>query len=112
MAKRKSELEIEVEIATENWIAINKKVDPVEWEAWTRWRRQELRSKIEPDNLTVPTPFPPITQAAAKEYIEVVRKIRKIIGWTGTNSRLPSDPSAMLTIVQGGKLDHKPRAAE
>jgi hypothetical protein len=97
MARFKSDLENEIDIATENWIAITKKVDPVEWDAWTKWRTRELRVRSQPEGLTVPTPFPPVTVAAAKEYIEVVRKIRKMIGWTGSTSRLPSDPGAHMT---------------
>lgn len=94
MAKRKSELENEIDDTCESWIAVNKNLDPAQWEAWTAWRKREMRTRLEPENLTVPTMFPPATVAAAKAYLETVRKIRLLVGWKDGTARLTNDPGA------------------
>lgn len=94
MAKRSDDRD--VEILTENWISINKKQDPIAWQAWADWRRNELRSLIDPENFTVPTPFPPSTVAAAKEYIAIVQQIRKSVGWNDSRAQMPKSVGAWM----------------
>lgn len=84
----------DVDSLVDSWISVNRKEDPAEWKAWYEWRRASLGSFTEPDNFTVPTPFPPTTQAAAKAYVEAVRQLRKSIGWNTTRARLNDDVRA------------------
>lgn len=100
MAKPETELDKEIRILTENWVAVNKKEQPLEYNAWRGWRIREMRSFIEPDYFTVPTELPPTTVAGAQAYFDVVRKIRKSIGWRTPKANLPKDPSAWM-----GELD-------
>jgi hypothetical protein len=92
MGKPKTDYETDALVA--DWISVNKAEDPVAWEAWRVWRADELGSHIEPDSFTVPTPFPPATVAAAREYIAIVRQLRAAIGWKSSKSRINSDVSA------------------
>jgi hypothetical protein len=94
MGKRRSDSDIEDLV--ENWIGISKDQDPIAWQAWTAWRRDQLRVASMPDNLTVPSPFPPATIAAAKEYVAIVQQIRAAIGWKDSRSRLPTNISAWM----------------
>lgn len=94
MAKRNDDRDIEV--LTENWISIGRKEDPVAWNAWRDWRRAQLGAQIEPDAFTVPTPFPPATIAAAREYIAIVQQIRASNGWKGQSAKLKTDVSAWM----------------
>lgn len=86
----------QIEALTENWVSINKFEDKVAWLAWTNWRRSQMRCHQEPENLTVPTPFPPSTIGAAKEYVASVKIIRGAIGWKDTRSGLSTDVSAWM----------------
>lgn len=99
MAKRPTDLDNEVSEETKNWVSIDKAQNPVEWSAWSGWRRREMRSPVEFEKLTVPTPFPPGTVAAAKAYFSTVQKIRRSNGWTESRAKLPSDPSAWMGEV-------------
>lgn len=92
MAKRSQEFAVEVLV--EDWITINRKQDPVAWTAWHDWRRAEMGSCIEPENFTVPSPFPPATVAAAKEYLAIVQQIRKSIGWNSGRASLQTNVTA------------------
>lgn len=94
MAKQKTDLEKEVDVLTENWVAVSKKEQPVEYGAWLGWRQREMKSFIEPEHFTVPTEFPPTTVAGAQAYFDVVRKIRKCVGWRTARSVLSKSPSA------------------
>lgn len=96
MAKRKSEFEMELDSDLEGWIAVRKIDNPVGWEAWTKWRRANVNSLVDHDNLTVPTEFPPTTVEAAEKYLDIVKRIRKLIGWTGERARVSSDPTAWM----------------
>jgi len=96
MARQRSDLEIEVDDAMRGWVAINRIENPMEWEAWIKWREENMRSFIRPENLTVPTEFPPLTVAAAKDYLEVVRKTRVMIGWSNGVKLLSKNPSAWM----------------
>lgn len=96
MPKRETDLEKEINILTENWVAVSRKDQPLEYGAWFHWRRQEMRSLTEPDYFTVPTELPPTTVAGAKAYFEVVRKIRKSISWRTPRANLAKDPSAWM----------------
>jgi hypothetical protein len=100
MAHKETELDKEVAALTANWVAVSKKEQPLEYNAWRGWRIREMRSFIEPDNFTVPTELPPTTVAGAQAYFDVVKKIRKCIGWRTQRSHLPKDPSAWM-----GELD-------
>lgn len=93
MAKRRSDLETDIDIALENWVAVDVAVDPVNWEAWTGYRVKTLGIKTEFKKLTVPTPFPPSTVGAAKDYVEILKKIRRLHGGRST---LPNDPPAWM----------------
>lgn len=86
----------DVETLTENWISINRKEDPIAWQAWRDWRRTQMGSQIEPESFTVPTPFPPATIAAAREYIGICQQIRSSNGWKGGSSRLKTDVTAWM----------------
>lgn len=96
MAKRKSEMENEVDDTLLNWVCVNRLEEPMEWQAWINWRRDNMGSRITPENLTVPTAFPPVTVSAAKQYLETVTKIRRLNGWTGGKAKLTTDPSAWM----------------
>lgn len=96
MVKQKTDLEKEVDVLTENWVAVSQKEDGVAYEAWYEWRWREMRSQIQPDYFTVPSIFPPTTVAGAQAYFDVVRKIRKCIGWRTSRSILRKDPSAWM----------------
>ena len=60
MGKRNSDLENEVDDLTGNWVAVNRQQEPIAWQAWTNWRKQEMRTLIEPESLTVPTDSRPL----------------------------------------------------
>lgn len=96
MAKRKSEFEMELDADLDGWIAVRKLNSPAEWEAWTSWRRENANCRLELENLTVPTEFPPTTVEAAEKYLGVVKRIRKLINWTGARANVSSDPSAWM----------------
>lgn len=96
MAKRETELDKEVEALTKNWVAVKRKEQPLEWGAWLKWRKQEMDSHIEPDSFTVPTELPPTTVVGAQAYFDVVKKIRKSIGWRTKSAELPKYPSAWM----------------
>lgn len=94
MAKRDDEREVET--LTENWISINRSDDPVAWEAWRKWRREQLGCVSAPNNFTVPTPFPPATVKAAKEYVAIVQLMRKVNGWNDSRSKINPNVSAWM----------------
>jgi len=94
MAKQRSDLEIEIDDATRDWEGINRQENPLEWSAWISWRREYAGAHSEPEGLTVPTPFPPMTVQAAKDYLSVVKKIRVLVGWKSGTRRISNDPSA------------------
>ena len=96
MARQKSDLEIEVENRMAGWVAIGRQEEPMEWEAWTHWRQQNCGSKAQPESLTVPTPFPPITINAARDYLETIRKARLSMGWKRGADRVSNNPSAWM----------------
>lgn len=96
MAKRKTDLESEIDILTEHWVSVSKKDNPLEYGAWLGWRKREMGSLIEPDNFTVPTALPPTTVAGAAAYFDAVRKFRKANNWNNSRSILPKDPSAWM----------------
>jgi hypothetical protein len=96
MAKRETDLDREIDALTTHWVAVNRKENPIEYSAWLGWRKQEMRSFIEPENFTVPTAFPPTTVTGAQAYFDVVRKIRKCVGWRTMRANLPKDPSAWM----------------
>lgn len=96
MAKPQTDLEKEVDVLTKDWVSINEKEQPLEYGAWLGWRQREMRSFIQPHNFTVPTELPPTTVAGAQAYFEVVRKIRKCIGWRTPRAALPKNPSAWM----------------
>lgn len=95
-AKRKTELETEVGIRVESWISVSRSEDPMQWDAWTNWRRQNAGAVAQPDNLTVPSPFPPTTIAGVREYLETVGMMRTANGWKRGASRISKDPSAWM----------------
>jgi len=92
MAKQQTELEKEIDLLTDKWVAVNKKENPTEWQAWYEWRRAQMGSYIEPDNFTVPSMWPPMTLLTARNYFDVVRKIRKSIGWNKSSAQLADNP--------------------
>lgn len=94
MAKRSDDRDIET--MTEDWISINEKEDVQAFEAWASWRSQQMGCHNFGHNMTVPTPFPPTSVSAAREYIAVVQQIRKAIGWNGTKAKLKTDISAWM----------------
>lgn len=94
MAKRR--IDNDVDDLTDTWISVNKDQDPAAWQAWTAWRRDQLHIVAQPDNLTIPSPFPPATIAAAKEYVAVLQQIRSSIGWKDSRAKLPTDFSAWM----------------
>lgn len=94
MAKHRSDLEIEIDIAVENWVAVDQAIDPVPWEAWTNYRVGTLGIKTEFKKLTVPTTFPPTTIGAAKAYVDVLKKMRRLHG--GGRLNVPNDPPAWM----------------
>jgi len=89
-------IDAEIEALTEDWVGITQSDDPICYQAWLRWRHDELGCHIEPKAFTVPSEMPPVTQAAAKEYIATLRQIRKLIGWNTTSAKLPKDPKAWM----------------
>lgn len=98
-AKRKTDLETEVDIRTENWVAVTRAEDPMQWEAWTNWRRENAGAQAMPESLTVPSPFPPTTIAGVKEYLETVGMLRAATGWKRGRDRIAKDPSAWMGEV-------------
>jgi hypothetical protein len=92
MAKQRTDLDTEVEIATSGWISVDRKIDPQAWEAWRYWRRIALGSLIEPKAFTVPSKFPPMTHIAVSQYIEAVRLIRRSGGWNDDRAQIPEHP--------------------
>lgn len=96
MSKRRSDLEVDIDDAMESWVAVKKNENPMAWESWTKWRAEHVRPQMELENLTVPTEFPPLTVAAAKDYLEIVRKTRVLIGWSSGIKRLSTNPSAWM----------------
>jgi hypothetical protein len=84
--------EIDAEVAT--WVGITRAEDPAEWRAWTEWRRKYAGAVFDPDGLTVPTPFPPMTVKAANEYLETLKKLRRLAGHREGLKRISNDPSA------------------
>jgi len=96
MARQETELDKEIQAIVRSWVVVNRVDDPMEYEAWRKWRAAEMRSYIEPDNFTVPSPFPPTTVAGAKDYLEAVRKIRVSIGWKNQAAKLPNNPGAWM----------------
>ncbi len=93
MAKKRSDLEVDIDVAVENWVAVDQAVDPINWEAWTNYRRNALGLKTEFKKLTVPTPFPPSTIGSAKDYVEVLKKIRRL---HGGRLNVPNEPAAWM----------------
>lgn len=87
MAER--EIDRKIRIMTENWVAIGKFEAPIEWEAWTDWRRINLGCVNQPDTLTVPTDFPPATDMARRQYMETIDEIRRSIGWVKKSALAP-----------------------
>lgn len=85
-----------IEILTDGWVSVNKFEDKMCWQAWTDWRRSQLKCMQEPENLTVPSEFPPSTVSAAKEYIAALKEIRNAIGWKDSRSKLSTDVSAWM----------------
>lgn len=98
-AKRKTDLETEVDIRTENWISVNRSEDALQWEAWTNWRKANAGANAQPDNLTVPSPFPPTTMTSVKEYLETVGMMRSVCGWKKGRDRISQNPSAWMGEV-------------
>lgn len=96
MAKPQTDLEKEVDALTKDWVAVVRSEQPLEYGAWLGWRRREMGSYIEPDAFTVPTELPPTTVAGALAYFDVVKKIRKCIGWRTPLAALPKSPSAWM----------------
>ena len=96
MAKRKSDFEAQIDADVEGWVAVRKSANQAEWHAWTNWRRENANTRLEPDNLTVPTMFPPTTVAAANNYLDVVKRIRKLVNWSDKYSHVSSDPKAWM----------------
>lgn len=96
MAKPETDLDKEIQAIVRPWVVVNRVDDPMEYEAWRKWRAEEMNSFIEPDNFTVPSQFPPTTVAGARDYFEAVRKIRASIGWKNQAAKLPPNPSAWL----------------
>jgi hypothetical protein len=94
VAKRRSDLEVEIDIALENWLAVEEAADRVPWEAWTNYRVNVLGIKTVFKKLTVPTQFPPSTIGAAKDYVDVLKKICRLNG--GGRSKVPDNPSAWM----------------
>jgi hypothetical protein len=94
MARHKSDLELEIDSAVSAWVKVDKAVDPMNWQAWTNYRSNILGLRHEFEKLTVPTPFPPATIGAAKQYVDVLKKIRRFHG--GGNLNVPSDPAAWM----------------
>lgn len=92
MAGKRSD-EHELEILTNGWVAVNQMADSLEWKAWRDYRRFVLHAYAEPQNFTVPTPFPPSTEMAAKTYVVALKAIRRMIGWNDRRAQLPNDPA-------------------
>ena len=86
MGKRKTESDV-AELL-EDWISVDRNEDKAAWEAWTNWRRINLGCHATPNALTVPTPFPPATINAAREYAATVQLIRKSIGWNESRAKI------------------------
>ena len=95
MVRRKSDLETEIDIATEEWVAVDSKIDPLEWQAWTAYR-SSLGMNYPFEKLTVPTKLPPATIGAAKAYVDTLRNIRRLHGGDAWRRPLPVDPSAYM----------------
>lgn len=91
MPKRPTDLDTKINIAVETWTSVHRREDAFEWTAWRDWLRDQLHCISEPENFTVPTPFPPSTIQAARDYIAVRRMIRSAIGWKDWRSKLPDD---------------------
>lgn len=86
MARKIKESEIEELVG--DWISVNRQENPAEWEAWRRWRADNLGAQSSPENFTVPSDFPPATIVAAKEYAEAIQKLRKANGWTESRAKI------------------------
>lgn len=95
--RQNSTLESDIDDAVGGWMGITRSDDLVEWQAWTDWRRKFAGAMCEPDGLTVPTPFPPQTVQAANDYLEVVRKMRRLVGHREGIKRISNDPYAYRT---------------
>jgi len=60
---------------------VDEKEHPQAHAAWAAWRRYEFGSRAVPKKFTVPSMFPPTTQAGADAYAEQLRVTRESIGW-------------------------------
>lgn len=98
-AKRKTDLETECDIRTENWVSVTRAEEPLQWEAWTNWRKANAGANAQPEGLTVPGPFPPTTMAAVNEYLETVGMLRTVNGWKRGRDRISKNPSAWMGEV-------------
>lgn len=93
MPKKPTDLDKQVEILTSDWVSVSRKDEPNEYRAWWEWRRDNLKSKIEPDYFTVPTKLPPMSIKAAQEYCDAVKVIRRSIGWNNHKAQVTSWPA-------------------
>lgn len=82
---------IDVDALVEDWTEVNRAENPSAHRAWADFRRISLGCHFVPETYTVPTLFPPGTQAAADEYAGVVAQIRQSIKWNGERAKLPAD---------------------
>jgi hypothetical protein len=94
--KKTSDLETEVDDLVKSWIEVSSTEQPEQYKAWRQWRMAQMGSYIEPKSFTVPWDWPPRSVSDVKEYFAVVRKIRRLIGWTNTRSKLTDNPSAWM----------------
>lgn len=88
VSKKEEAVDKEIGVLTENWIGVNYKTDKFAHDAWVRFRREQLGAGFIPKNFTVPSLLPPENEQAVREYLAVVRQIRRLIGWNTTDSAI------------------------
>lgn len=63
-----------------SFVAVTEKENPIAHQAWAEWRRQEFACYFVPKGYSVPSMFPPSTQAGADAYAEQLKSIREACG--------------------------------
>jgi hypothetical protein len=74
-------------------VTVNRERDILAHKAWADWRRHHLGTTFVPETFTVPSIYPPQSDAACNAYLEMVRGWRRQIGEPAT---LPKDPRPLL----------------
>src|SRR5690349_17013942 len=79
------------------FIVVSQRDHPIAHQAWADWRREQFGCDFVPKAYSVPSMFPPSTQAGADAYAEQLQSIRDAVLKEGGGTRgwqpVPRHPS-------------------